>query len=189
MAQLGLCRDEFLETDHWSPQLYVREGRRMDGRYTLTQKDVLERPEKDDAIAVSSFPIDSHDCRRIALPDGVINEGTIMPLRMPGRRHGFAYQVPYRAITPEASECSNLLVPVALSASHVAYSSVRVEPTWMTIGQSAGIAAALAAKGGVTVQALDYAQLRSRLLAQHQVLDLPLLPPLPQPKPQGKKTK
>ena len=189
MAELGLCRDEFLETDHWSPQLYVREGRRMDGRYTLTQKDVLEQPAKDDAIAVSSFPIDSHDCRRIALADGVLNEGTIIPVRMPGRRHGYAYHIPYRAITPSASECSNLLVPVALSATHVAYCSVRVEPTWMTIGQSAGIAAALAAKAGGTVQSLDYAQLRARLLAQHQVLDLPTLPPLPQPKPQAKKSK
>jgi hypothetical protein len=179
MAELGLCRDEFPETDHWSPQLYVREGRRMDGRYTLTQKDVIDDPKKDDAIAVSSFPIDSHDCRRIALPDGVINEGTIMPVRIPGRRHGYAYHVPYRAITPAASECTNLLVPVALSATHVAYSSIRVEPTWMTIGQSAGIAAALAAKAGVSVQALDYAQLRARLLAQRQVLDLPVLVPLP----------
>lgn len=189
MTELGLCRDEFPETDHWSPQLYVREGRRMDGRYTLTQKDVLEQPAKDDPIAISSFPIDSHDCRRIALPDGVLNEGTIMPVRMPGRPHGFAYHIPYRAITPSASECTNLLVPVALSATHVAYCSVRVEPTWMTIGQSAGIAAALAAKAGVTVQALDYAQLRARLLAQHQVLDLPVLPPLPQSKSQSKKTK
>ena len=178
MAELGLCRDEFPETDHWSPQLYVREGRRMDGRYTLTQKDIIDDPKKDDAIAVSSFPIDSHDCRRIALPDGVINEGTIYPVRIPGRRHGYAYHVPYRAITPSASECTNLLVPVALSATHVAYSSIRVEPTWMAIGQSAGIAAALAAKAGVSVQALDYAQLRARLLAQHQVLDLPVLAPL-----------
>jgi hypothetical protein len=179
MAELGLCRDEFPETQHWSPQLYVREGRRMDGRFTLTQKDVLKDPKKDDAIAISSFPIDSHDCRRIALPDGVINEGTIFPVSMPGRRHGYAYQIPYRAITPSASECSNLLVPVALSATHVAYSSVRVEPTWMAIGQSAGVAAALAAKEGVTVQALDYGRLRARLLAQNQVLDLPVLPPLP----------
>ena len=179
MAELGLSRDEFLETEHWSPQLYVREGRRMDGRYMLTQKDVLSDPKKDDPIAVSSFPIDSHDCRRIALPDGVLNEGTIMPVHVPGRRHGPAYHIPYRAITPSASECSNLLVPVALSATHVAYSSVRVEPTWMTIGQSAGIAAALAAKDGVSVQALDYAKLRERLLARHQVLDLPVLPPLP----------
>ncbi|MEY4799133.1 MAG: Xanthan lyase precursor, partial [Verrucomicrobiota bacterium] len=183
MAELGLCRDEFPETDHWSPQLYVREGRRMDGRYTLTQKDVIDDPKKDDAIAVSSFPIDSHDCRRIALPDGVINEGTIMPVRIPGRRYGYAYHVPYRAITPAASECTNMLVPVALSATHVAYSSIRVEPTWMTIGQSAGIAAALAAKSGVSVQALDYAQLRARLLAQHQVLDLPVLPPIAAPLP------
>lgn len=189
MAELGLCRDEFPETDHWSPQLYVREGRRMDGRYTLTQKDVIDDPKKDDAIAVSSFPIDSHDCRRIALPDGVINEGTIMPVRIPGRRHGYAYHVPYRAITPASSECTNLLVPVALSATHVAYSSIRVEPTWMAIGQSAGIAAALAAKAGVSVQALDYAQLRARLLAQHQVLDLPVLAPLPaKPAASGKGT-
>ncbi len=179
MAELGLCRDEFPETQHWSPQLYVREGRRMDGRYTLTQKDIIDDPKKDDAIAVSSFPIDSHDCRRIALPDGVINEGTIYPVRIPGRRHGYAYHIPYRAITPAASECSNLLVPVALSATHVAYSSIRVEPTWMAIGQSAGIAAALAAKNGVTVQALDYPTLRTRLLAQNVVLKLPVLPPLP----------
>ena len=178
MAELGLCRDEFPETQHWSPQLYVREGRRMDGRMILTQNDVLKDAQKEDPIAISSFPIDSHDCRRLALPDGVINEGTIFPVRMPGRRHGYAYHVPYRAITPSASECSNLLVPVALSATHVAYSSVRVEPTWMAIGQGAGVAAALAAKAGVTVQALDYPTLRTRLLAQKVVLDLPVLPPV-----------
>jgi len=181
MAELGLCRDEFPETEHWSPQLYVREGRRMDGRYTLTQKDVLKDAQKDDPIAISSFPIDSHDCRRLALPDGVINEGTIFPVRMPGRRHGYAYHIPYRAITPSAAECSNLLVPVALSATHVAYSSVRVEPTWMAIGQGAGVAAALAAKAGVTVQALDYPTLRTRLLAQKVVLELPKLPPADKP--------
>ena len=178
MAELGLCRDEFPETKHWSPQLYVREGRRMDGRMILTQNDVLKDAQKEDPIAISSFPIDSHDCRRLALPDGVINEGTIFPVRMPGRRHGYAYHVPYRAITPSASECSNLLVPVALSATHVAYSSVRVEPTWMAIGQGAGVAAALAAKAGVTVQALDYPTLRTRLLAQKVVLELPVLPPV-----------
>jgi hypothetical protein len=178
MAELGLCRDEFPETQHWSPQLYVREGRRMDGRMILTQNDVLKDAQKEDPIAISSFPIDSHDCRRLALPDGVINEGTIFPVRMPGRRHGYAYHIPYRAITPSASECSNLLVPVALSATHVAYSSVRVEPTWMAIGQSAGVAAALAAKEGVTVQSLDYGRLRTRLLAQKVVLKLPVLPPV-----------
>ena len=150
----------------------------MDGRMILTQNDVLKDAQKEDPIAISSFPIDSHDCRRLALPDGVINEGTIFPVRMPGRRHGYAYHIPYRAITPSASECSNLLVPVALSATHVAYSSVRVEPTWMAIGQGAGVAAALAAKNGVTVQALDYPTLRTRLLAQKVVLELPVLPPV-----------
>lgn len=179
MSALGLCRDEFSATGHWSPQLYVREGRRMMGRYMLTEKDVLLEPAKEDAVAVSSFPIDSHDCRRLALPDGVINEGTIFPVRMPGRPHGYAYHVPYRAITPSSNECSNLLVPVALSATHVAYSSIRVEPTWMTLGQSAGIAAALAAKAGLAVQALPYPELRSRLLSQNVVLELPELPPAP----------
>ena len=178
-ARLGLCRDEFGTTGHWSPQLYVREGRRMQGQYVLSQRDIIDDPQKPDAIAVSSFPIDSHDCQRVALADGVINEGTIMPVRMPGRAHGYAYHVPYRSILPAAGECENLLVPVALSCTHVAFSSIRVEPTWMLLGQSAGVAAALAAKQNVTVQALPYPALRERLLAQKQVLDLPVLLPVP----------
>jgi hypothetical protein len=182
VAALGLCRDEFTATGHWTPQLYVREGRRMMGRHTLTEKDVFVETAKEDAIAVSSFPVDSHDCRRVALPDGVVNEGAIPPVRMPGREHGYAFQVPYRAITPAADECANLLVPVALSATHVAYSSLRMEPTWMTIGQSAGIAAALAGRAGVSVQALPYDKLRERILAQDIVLDLPKLPAIAAPK-------
>jgi hypothetical protein len=179
MAELGLCRDEFAAYDHWSPQLYVREGRRMKGEYVVSQRDIMDEPRKDDPIVVSSFPIDSHDCQRLATKDGVIDEGTIMPVRMTDRRHGFPYHIPYRAILPKAAECQNLLVPVALSCTHVGYSSIRVEPTWMILGQSAGIAAALTAKQGVTVQALPYPALRERLLAQKQVLDLPVLPPLP----------
>ncbi|SKB02071.1 FAD dependent oxidoreductase [Prosthecobacter debontii] len=185
LGEYGLCKDEFPAYDHWSPQLYVREGRRMKGLYVLSQRDILEQPEKEDPIVISSFPIDSHDCQRVALKDGgVINEGTIMPVRIPGRRHGYAYQVPYRSILPEAKECDNLLVPVALSCTHVAISSIRVEPTWMILGQSAGIAAALAAKQDTTVQALPYPALKERLLAQKQVLDLPMLPELP-PEPKG----
>ena len=180
MAAFGLCRDEFPDTGHWSPQLYVREGRRMRGMHVLTQADIMTTPEKDDPIAVSSFPIDSHDCQRIARPDGtVINEGTIFPVRMAGRRHGYPYHVPYRSLLPKPAECTNLLVPVALSATHVAYSSIRVEPTWMILGQSAGIAAALAAKDDSSVQDLPYPTLRKRLLTQKQVLDLPILPHLP----------
>lgn len=178
-AQIGLCKDEFADYDHWSPQLYVREGRRMIGEYIVTQKDIMKEPQKDDAIVVSSFPIDSHDCQRVGTAEFVINEGTIMPVRIPGRRHGYAYHIPYRAITPKATECANLLVPVALSCTHVGISSIRVEPTWMILGQSAGIAAAMSAKQNLAVQKLPYPALRERLLAQKQVLDLPVLADLP----------
>jgi hypothetical protein len=180
LAEHGLCRDEFAEYAHWSPQLYVREGRRMKGLYVVSQKDILSEPHKDDPIVVSSFPIDSHDCQRVALKDGgVINEGTIFPVRIPGRKHGYAHHIPYRSILPNPEEATNLLVPVALSCTHVAISAIRVEPTWMILGQSAGIAAALAAKQNVAVQNLAYSALRERLLAQKQVLDLPVLPDLP----------
>jgi len=174
-VKLGLCKDEFIDDGHWSPQLYVREGRRMRGEFVMTQADILTTPTKPDSIAVASFPIDSHDCQRVAREDGtVINEGTIFPVRLdPKRRDGPAYQVPYRSITPKADECSNLLVPVAISSTHVAFSSIRVEPSWMVIGHSAGVAAAMSAKDDIAVQKLDYAKLKTRLLAQKQVLDLP----------------
>lgn len=184
MGGLGLCRDEFANDGHWSPQLYVREGRRMIGEYVLSQKDILEQPEKDDAIVVASFPIDSHDCQRVGTAEHVVDEGTILPVRMNGRKHGYPYHIPYRAITPKAAECSNLLVPVALSCTHVGLSSIRVEPTWMILGQSAGVAAALSARQGLAVQKLPYPALRERLLAQKQVLDLPVLAELPQ-EPKG----
>lgn len=183
-ATLGLCRDEFPAYDHWSPQLYVREGRRMIGEYIISQKDIMDDPKKDDPIVVSSFPVDSHDCQRVGTSEFVVDEGTIMPQRMAGRRHGYPYHIPYRAITPKAAECDNLLVPVALSCTHVGISSIRVEPTWMILGQSAGIAAALSAKQNIAVQKLSYPALRERLLAQKQVLELPVLPDLP-PEPKG----
>lgn len=185
-ARLGLCKDEFAATDHFSPQLYVREGRRMQGMYVVSQKDILEAPEQEDPIAISSFPIDSHDCQRVAFADGTVaDEGTIFPVRMPGRRHGYAYHIPYRSILPKPSECDNLLVPVAMSCTHVGISSIRVEPTWMIIGQSAGIAAAMSAKQGTTVQALPYVDLREHLVAQGQVLELPELAELPRPSVAG----
>ncbi|RBP45055.1 FAD dependent oxidoreductase [Roseimicrobium gellanilyticum] len=184
LAEYGLSKDEFANYGHWSPQLYVREGRRMKGMYVVSQKDIMDEPAKEDPIVVSSFPIDSHDCQRVATADGVVNEGTIFPVRMAGRRNGFPYHIPYRAILPKAEECDNLLVPVALSCTHVAISSIRVEPTWMILGQSAGIAASMSAKQGAPVQRLEYPALRERLLAQKQVLALPVLPPLP-PEPKG----
>lgn len=175
-AKLGLCKDEFASYDHFSPALYVRESRRMQGMAVISQKDILESPIKDDPIAVSSFPIDSHDCQRVALKGGgVINEGTIFPVRRGNPKQGYAYHVPYRSIMPKPEQCDNLLVPVALSCTHVGISSLRIEGTWMIIGQSAGVAAALAAKRNVAVQELPYPQLRQRLLAQGQVLELPVI--------------
>jgi hypothetical protein len=173
-ARLGLCKDEFASYDHFSPALYVRESRRMKGMYVISQNDILASPSKGDPIAVSSFPIDSHDCQRVALNGGgVINEGTIFPVRRKEPKQGYAYHVPYRSIVPKPEQCDNLLVPVALSCTHVGISSLRIEGTWMVIGQAAGIAAALAVRQGVPVQDLEYAKLRQRLLAQKQVLDLP----------------
>lgn len=169
----GLCKDEFTAFGNFPPQLYVRESRRMKGMYVVKEGDILVDVSKPDPIMVASFPIDSHDCQRLAAPGGgVINEGTIFPVRQP-TRVGYPHHVPYRSILPLPAECDNLLVPVALSCTHVAMSSLRIEATWMLIGQSAGIAAALVAKQDVTVQALPYEALRPRLVAQNQELDLP----------------
>ena len=173
-ANLGLCKDEFPDSGHFPPALYVRESRRMKGMHVISQNDILESPVKDDPIAISSFPIDSHDCQRVALKGGgVINEGTIFPVRRETPRQGYSYHVPYRSILPRPEQCDNLLVPVALSCTHVGISSLRIEGTWMIIGQSAGIAAALAARQDVSAQAIPYPAFRERMRAQGQVLDLP----------------
>jgi hypothetical protein len=169
----GLCKDEFADSGHFPPALYVREARRLKGMYVISQRDIIDEPEKDDPIAISSFPIDSHDCQRIALKNGgVINEGTIYPVRRKDSGRGHAYHVPYRSILPNPTQCTNLLVPVALSCTHVGMSSLRIEGAWMVIGQGAGVAAALAAKENADVQNLRYEKLRERLLAQGQVLHL-----------------
>jgi len=139
----------------------------------MTQADIRKDITKPDSIGIGSFPIDSHDCQRVATEDGGwLNEGTIFPVHMAGTKYGQPYQLPYRAILPKRAECDNLLVPVCLSASHVALSSVRVEPTWMVLGQSAGVAAALAAKSNVAVQELPLPELQQHLRDAKQVLDL-----------------
>ena len=169
----GLSKDEFAATDHWPPVLYIREGRRMVGEYVLTQRDIREDVTKPDSVGISSFPIDSHDCQRVAGKDGGwVNEGTIFPVHMTGTKYGQPHQVPYRSLTPKRAECTNLLVPVCLSASHVALSSIRVEPTWMMLGQSAGVAAALSAKASCGVQDLPLETLQAALRKAGQVLDL-----------------
>jgi len=172
IAPWGLAKDEFAKYENFPPVMYIREARRMVGEHVLTQADVLRDIAKPDAIGIGSFPIDSHDCRRVAVEGGWINEGTIFPAYPRGRRYGQPHQIPYRSLLPKASECVNLLVPVCLSASHVALSSVRVEPTWMMLGQAAGVAAALCAKAKSGAHDLPAADLQRALRSQKHVVDL-----------------
>jgi len=173
ISSYGFARDEYAASAHWPPVIYIREARRMLGETVMTQADIRKTITKNDSIGIGSFPVDSHDCQRVATEDGGwLNEGTIFPVHMAGAKYGQPYQLPYRAILPKRAECDNLLVPVCLSASHVALSSIRVEPTWMVLGQSSGIAAALAAKRDVAVQDLPLADLQQQLREAKQVLDL-----------------
>ncbi len=136
-AQWGLHKEEFADNGNWPYQLYIREARRMREKLVvMTQRDVQEDRRKPDAIAMGSHFIDCHHVQRLALsPTEFINEGRIW-------RVGFAYQIPYRAITPQAAECTNLLVPGAASYTHVALCTYRLESTWMMSGHAAGVAAA-----------------------------------------------
>lgn len=136
----------------------------MIGAYVMVQADLQTRRTQADSIGMGSYNSDSHHVQRIATADGgVINEGDMqVPVR--------AYEMPYRVLTPKASECGNLLVPACFSASHVAYSSMRMEPQYMILGQTAGVAAAMAVRGGNAVQKIDVDALRAKLSAAGQVL-------------------
>jgi hypothetical protein len=161
----GLAKDEFVDTDHWPRQLYVREARRMVGDFVATQKDLQTELTKPDVIGMGSYNSDSHNVQRVATPDGAVeNEGDVQVSVKP-------YQIPYRAIVPKRAEAVNLLVPVCFSASHVAYSSMRMEPQYMIIGQAAGVAAKLALQANKPVQDIDTAALTARLRAQGAVLE------------------
>ena len=165
----GLDRGEFADNGHWPWQIYVRVARRMMGEYVMTQKDVLDDREKADSIAMGSFIIDSHNIRRVLTPDGsVLNEGGLeVWLKGP-------YEIPFRSLTPKAAECENLLVPVCISASYVAYCTIRMEPVYMMMGQASGAAAALVAKSGCPAQSLPYDELKDTLAKQGQMsLKLP----------------
>src|SRR5262249_9013197 len=160
-AAWGLTRDEFPETGGWPRQLYVREARRMVADYVMTEKDCRGQTKAPDPVGLASYGMDSHNCQRLVRVEGmeawVANAGEApVPARDP---------IPCRSIGPRAGECANLLVPVCLSASHVAYGSIRMEPVFMVLGQSAATAACLAIDAGCAVQAVDYANLRARLVA------------------------
>jgi hypothetical protein len=165
MNSWGLHRGEFADNRHLPYQLYVREARRMRGTFTMTQRDVTADRRKPDAVGISSHCIDSHPVQRVAISRSeFVNEGRIWRL-------GWAYQIPYSALTPRRAECENLLVPGAASFSHVAFCCYRLESVWMIGGHASGVAAALAAASGRPVQSLDVGQLQSKLRAQRQVID------------------
>ncbi|HEX4415664.1 MAG TPA: FAD-dependent oxidoreductase [Lacipirellulaceae bacterium] len=166
--RFGLAKDEFQDNDNWPTQLYVREARRMIGAYVMTEHNCRGKEVAEDSIGMGAYGMDSHNCQRYVADDGhVQNEGDVQV-------GGFKpYPISYRAITPKAEECENLLVPVCLSSTHIAYGSIRMEPVFMILGQSAATAASLAMDEGVPVQKLDYQKLRERLLRDKQVLESP----------------
>ncbi|MDR6942918.1 FAD-dependent oxidoreductase [Mucilaginibacter pocheonensis] len=160
----GLAPDEFMDNYNFPYYLYIREARRMVGSYVQTQKDIFEEPKKTDAIALGSHFVDCHHVQKVAISKTqYINEGRIwVKVDQP-------YELSYGIITPRKSECTNLLVPVCVSASHVGFCSIRVEVTWMQLGEAAGVAAIIAAKNNKPVQDIDLKQLQ-RVLKKDGVI-------------------
>jgi hypothetical protein len=162
----GRAKDEFADTDHWPNQIYVREGRRMVGEYVMHQADLQTDRTKTDVVGMGSYNSDSHNIQRVAMPDGSVrNEGDVQVAVQP-------YEISFRAILPKQSETDNLLVPVCLSASHVAYSSVRMEPQYMIVGQAAGVAAAMSIKAKTPVQKVDIQALQKNLREHGAILHM-----------------
>ena len=166
MNQWGPPRDEFADSGHWPDQLYIREGRRMVGTYVMRQQDLQTERTKADSVAMGSYNSDSHNVERVAMPDGTVqNEGNVeVPVE--------PYEIPYRVMLPQKKEAENLLVPVCLSATHVSYSSLRMEPQYMMLGQAAGVAASLVVKRGVAVQDVAVDALQKELRAEGAILHL-----------------
>ncbi|MGF1635352.1 MAG: FAD-dependent oxidoreductase [Phycisphaerae bacterium] len=167
-AQWGLAGDEFTDTGHWPHQLYIREARRMVSDYVLTEHDTQHHRQVDDAVGKGSYTMDSHNCQRVVrYIDGepwTLNEGDVQ------LRPKAAYAISYRSIVPRKGECENLLVPVCLAASHIAFGSIRMEPVFMVLAESAAIAATLALDNRCAVQALPYEDLRPEVAAAGQVV-------------------
>lgn len=164
IRQWGLPRDEYVDTSGWTHQLYIREGRRMVSDYVMTQHNCQGDEVAEDSIGLASYNMDSHHCQMTVVDGAVRNEGNVeIPVE--------PYPISYRALTPRREECTNLLVPVALSSTHIAFGSIRMEPVFMLLGQSAATAAAQAIQDDIDVQEIDYDQLRDRLLRDGQILE------------------
>jgi hypothetical protein len=164
VARLGYCKDEFADNNHWPYQLYIREARRMIGEYVLSQGDMRRQAEKPDPVGMASCPIESHHVQML------LNEKNNVILEGWAQHSVWPYQIPYRSIVPKRNEVTNLLVPVAVSATHIAYSSLRMEPVYMILGHSAGVAAAIAAARDLAVQDVPYEDLSRKLRDQKQIL-------------------
>jgi hypothetical protein len=169
MQQWGPARDEFRDTQGWPRELYVREARRLVSDYVMTEHHCRGEVVVEDSISLAAYNMDSHNCQRLAKNGRAENEGDVqVPPMKP-------YPISYRAIVPKSTECENLLVPVCLAASHIAYGSIRMEPVFMILGQSAATAAAHGIDEKTSVQKIEYARLRARLLADKQVLAWPVV--------------
>ncbi|HBT78231.1 MAG TPA: xanthan lyase [Planctomycetaceae bacterium] len=165
MSRWGLAKDEFTDNNHWPRQIYVREARRMIGEYVVTEHDCLGKRRCPKPVGMGSYTLDSHNVRRYITPKGhVQNEGDI------GVRPKGPYGIDFGAIVPKRERCTNLVVPVCVSSSHIAFGSIRMEPVFMILGQSAGTVAAMAIDEEIDVQELDYEKLKERLLADGQRL-------------------
>lgn len=163
----GLPKDEFLSNNHWTPQLYIREARRMISDFVMTEMHCTQNSIKaDQSIGMGAYTMDSHHIQRYVNKDGFVkNEGDV-------EVGGFQpYPISYKAIIPKNNECTNLLVPVCLSASHMAYGSIRMEPVFMILGQSAATAASIAIDQNISVQEVKYNELQKQLLKDNQILD------------------
>ena len=162
--QWGLAKDEFIDSGGWPHQLYVREARRLVSDYVMSEANCRGQKVAEDAIGLAAYTMDSHNAQRFVRDGRVWNEGDVQERGFP------PYPISYRAIVPRKAECENLLVPVCLAASHIAYGSIRMEPVFMILGQSAALAAHLALENGSVVQDVSYAALREMLNAGGQVL-------------------
>ncbi len=163
----GMAKDEFVDHGHWPRQLYIRESRRMISDYVMSEKNCKRTEVVEDSVGMGAYNMDSHNTQRYVTDEGYVrNEGDIQIATKP-------YPISFRSIRPRKSECENLLVPVCLAASHIAYGSIRMEPVFMVLGQSAATAASQAIDHAQAVQDVDYGQLQPSLLQGKQVLDLP----------------
>jgi len=171
MNLYGLPLDEFTDNNHWPWQMYVREGRRLQGKYIMTQADLISSPTKQDAVAIGLWAIDSHVCAAFASSMSgqpvVMHDGAMyQPVYTP-------YQLPFGSILPNPSEVSNLAVTACLSSSHIAFCSLRVEPTFMVLGEAAGAAAGLALEENVDLSAVNVTALQNLLAEAGAVIKLP----------------